>query len=153
MMRPESGCVVAEWAKPEGCYLTASLQSLATGAWKEMTLSFTPQDDGVVTLKLMGAAHRVPGSDDFIPVWVYNDDVRVEGAEIANGSFEGEGKQGVPDGWRVNMRPGLWIRDPDLAAAGECCVKTSHNHRFAQQLTLTKGHKVTIRLKVRGVGD
>ena len=87
-----------------------------------------------------------------IPVWVYNDDLRIEGADLANGSFEGPATRGVPRGWRPEVRPGLWIRDPKLATSGEYCVKTPHNHRFAQQIALTKGRTVTVRVRVRGVG-
>jgi len=79
--------------------------------------------------------------------------MRVEGAELVNGSFEAPGEGGVPGGWGTGGRQGLWIKDPELAAAGEYCIKTSHNHRFVQQLTVTAGRTVTISLKVRGVGD
>ena len=152
VMKAESGCTVAEWAKPAGCYLSATLKDLPTDKWKEMTFSFTPQEDGVVRLNLMGAHFAVPGVGKSIPVWVYNDDLRIEGADLVNGDFEGPGNKGVPNGWRPDTRPGLWIRDSRLAASGEYCVKTSHNHRFAQQIAVTKGRTVTVRVKVRGIG-
>jgi hypothetical protein len=152
-MLPQAGCKIAEWANPSGCYLSAMRQNLSTDAWSDMVFSFIPQTDGTVILKLMGAGHRVPGSDRFIPVWVYSDDLRVEGAELVNGSFEAPGTAGVPDGWRTDVSPGLWIQDPDLAAQGEWCVKTAHNHRFAQQIAVYKNTPVTIRLKVRAVNQ
>lgn len=60
-MEPGSGCSVATWAQPLGCYLTAALE---------------------------------PGTDDSIPIWTYSDDMRIEGAEPVNGSFEAPGEGG-----------------------------------------------------------
>ncbi|MBN2452463.1 MAG: right-handed parallel beta-helix repeat-containing protein [Lentisphaeria bacterium] len=150
-MKADSGCSVAAWAQPAGCYLSATLGGLPADGWKEMVFSFTPLEDGRAVLKLMGAGHRLPGSDEFVPVWVYSDDIRVEGAELANGSFEEAGERGLPRAWRADVREGFRIRDPALAAAGEYCVKTAHNHRFAQEIALTAGRTVTVRLKVRGI--
>jgi len=152
-MQAGEGCDVAAWAKPLGCYVSATMDSLPTDRWREMTFSFTPQEDGVVTLKLMGAGIRVPGSDRILPVWGYMDDLRVTGAKLVNGDFEAPGRKGVPNGWRPEIRSGLWIHDPTLAASGEYCVKTSHNDRFAQELSLTKGRTVTVRVRVRGIAS
>ncbi len=79
--------------------------------------------------------------------------MRVEGAELVNGSFEAPGEGGMPGGWGAGGQQGLWIKDPELAAAGEYCIKTSHNYRFTQQLTVTAGRTVTVSLKVSGVGE
>jgi hypothetical protein len=144
------GCEVATWANPLGCYVSASLDGLPTASWRELTFSFTPQTDGEVILKLMGAGVRVPGSDEFLTIWTYTDDLRVEGAALVNGDFEGPSKQGVPEGWRTDIGSGMLIRDAKLAASGESCVKTAHNQRFAQVLKVTAGKMVTVRMKVRG---
>jgi len=146
-----TGCSVATWAQPAGCYLTATREGLPTDRWEHLTFSFTPRSDGEITLKIMGAYEPIPGTEDSIPIWVYSDDLRVEGAELANGSFEVLGEGGVPVGWEAGA--GLLIRDAELAADGECCVKTSHNYRFVQQLAVAAGRTVTVSLKVRGVGE
>lgn len=151
MLRAENGCAVSDWAQPVGCYISAGLRDLPVDHWREMVFSFTPGQNGVVILKLMGAGVQLPGTSEFIPVWVYSDDLRVEGAEIVNGDFEAPGTGGIPHGWRSDVKPGLWIADPELAASGTYCVKTAHNHRFAQELAVTEGRTVTVRLKVRGV--
>lgn len=151
MLAPGEGCEVATWAKPLGCYLSAALDDLPTDGWREWSFSFTPKTDGQVVLKLMGAGVPVPGTNEFLPIWFYADDVRVEGAELVNGDFETTGPQGVPAGWRADVKPGLYIQDPKLAASGQACVKTTHNHRFAQPLKVTAGRTITIRLKVRGL--
>lgn len=147
------GCAVATWAQPTGSYVTASRDGLSTESWTEMTFTFTPRSDGEVTMKLMGAHEPIPGTDQSIPIWVYTDDVRVDGAELVNGGFEAPGEGGVPDGWGSGGQPGLWLRDATLAAEGEYLVKTSHNHRYVQQLRVAEGQAVTVRVKVRGVGD
>jgi parallel beta-helix repeat protein len=149
-MLPGKGCTVATWAKPIGCYLSASTSTLKDPKWQEMTFSFTPQEDGVVTMKLMGSGVRTPDGKGFIPVWTYADDLRVEGAELVNGGFEAPGAKGCPNGWRFEGPKALWVHDPKLAAEGEYCVKTWHNGRFSQDLKLTKGQTVTVSLKVRG---
>ncbi len=153
LMKAEKGCAAAEWAEPVGCYLTATLGNLPGDEWKEMALSFTPEEDGVALLTLMGSCLAIAGTDKSIPLWVYSDNIRVEGATLVNGDLEGPGKRGVPNGWHPHVHPGLWIRDPELAASGECCVKTTHNHRLAQQIAMTKGRTVTVRLQVRGVSS
>jgi hypothetical protein len=150
LMTAGTGCSVATWAKPVGCYLTASTQSLREAGWQDMQFEFTPQQSGVVTMKLMGNGVRNPGNGDFIPVWTYADDMHVTGAELINGGFEAPGEKGCPNGWRFELRKALWVHDPKLAAEGEYCVKTWHNGRLAQDLKVTKGQKVTVRLKVRG---
>lgn len=144
------GCSVATWAKPVGCYVSATTSELKEPGWHQMRFEFTPQESGVVTMKLMGSGIRKPGSDEFIPIWTYADDLRVEGAEVVNGGFEAPGAKGCPNGWRFEINQALWVHDPKLAAEGEYCVKTWHNGRLAQDLKVTKGQKVTVSLKVRG---
>lgn len=153
VMEPGPGCVVAAWARPPGCYLTAALEGLATDRWREIAFSFTPRSDGEVSLRVMGAHAPIPGTDESIPIWTYYDEMHVEGAELTNGSFEAPGEGGIPVGWGSGGQQGLWIHDPELAADGEYLVKTSHNYRFTQSLAVTAGRTVTISLKVRGVGD
>lgn len=150
LMTAGLGCSVATWAKPEGCYLSATTSELTTPGWHEMRFEFTPQEDGVVTMKLMGSGVRKPDSDEFIPIWTYADDMRVEGAELVNGGFEEPGAKGCPHGWQFELRDPLWVHDPKLAAEGEYCIKTWHNGRIAQDLKVTKGQKVTVTLQVRG---
>ena len=151
-LTPGSGCDVGTWAKPPGCYLTASKRTSPKPEWTDMQFSFTPQSDGVVTLKLMGEGFEHPVTHQLAPVWVYMDDIRVDGAELTNGSLEAPGIKGCPHGWRTEGAPPLWVKDTALAASGDYCSKTWHNGRFAQDLTLQKDQPVTIRLKIRGLG-
>ncbi len=153
LFTPGSGCSIATWARPAGCYVSAAMDGLPADRWREMTFAFTPQGDGEFTLKIMGSHEPIPGTDESIPIWVYSDDVRIDGAELVNGSFEAPGTGGRPHGWIPSVRQGLWIHDPELAAEGEYLIKTTHNQRFAQQIKVTAGRTVTISLKVRGVGE
>lgn len=150
LMAAGPGCTVSEWAKPVGCYLTASTGELTSPGWHEMLFEFTPREDGVVTLKLMGNGVRTADGAGFVPVWTYYDSLQVEGAELVNGNFAPPGERNLPHGWRRELNEPLWIHDPAFAASGEHCVKTWHNGRLAQDLELTKGQTVRIRLKVRG---
>lgn len=150
LMQAGAGCSVAEWAKPVGCYLSASTGELTIPGWHEMRFEFTPREDGVVTLKLMGNGVRAADGDAFVPIWTYYDDLTVEGAELVNGNFAPPGDKDLPHGWRGELNAPLWVHDPAIAASGEHCVKAWHNGRLAQDLKLTKGQTVKIRLKVRG---
>ncbi len=152
LMTAGEGCAVQDWAQPVGCYLSATRDGLPPDRWQELTFRFTPRTDGEVILKLMGAGVRVPGSDEFLTVWTYTDNLRVEGAELVNGDFELGDKQGVPAGWRKDIGQGMLVHDAKLAASGECLVKTAHNQRFAQVLRVTAGREVVVRMMVRGVG-
>jgi hypothetical protein len=147
-MKASRDCEVGTWAKPLGTYLTASTGLLKSTAWQEMSFTFVPEQDGSVDLRLMGRGVNHPGTGAFIPVWVYVDDVRVEGATLTNGGFEAAGEKDLPAAWRRELDP-AWLHDAKIAAEGEGFVKTWHNGRFTQTLTVTKGRPVTVRAKVR----
>jgi hypothetical protein len=44
----------------------------------------------------------------------------------------------------------LWVRDREVAAEGNACVKAWHDGRFIQRLTVKAGQPVTVRCLVRG---
>jgi len=51
--------------------------------WKQAGYAFTPEKDGKVVIFL-----RSRWTDDKPPVWSFIDDVKAEGAAVANGDFE-----------------------------------------------------------------
>lgn len=151
MLEPVSGCEVCDWAKPLGHRLSADRAGLPTGSWQDFEFSFVSKIDGEVSLILLGDGYTNPATNEQLPVWVYMDDLRVEGAEFHNGDFEERLPDGSPAAWRLHVKPGVSIHDPDLAISGSWLVKVAHDCRYYQTLRLTAGQVVTVRAKVRGL--
>ncbi len=147
-LEPRAGCQVATWAKPPGHRLTGDTDTLPADSWREFEYSFVPAADGTVDVQLMAQGHLSATGGDYVPLWVYFDDVRVEGAEIVNGGFE-QRQAGVPAGWANSDNGGWLIVDAESAHSGECSVKVWHNGRWRQSLDVTAGTPVTIRAMVR----
>ncbi len=151
MLEPVRGCEAPSWAKPKGYRLSARMGNLPTDSWREMSFSFMPQASGEASLILLGSSYSDPLTKTQQPVWVYVDDIRVEGAKLRNGDFEQRQKNGAAVAWRTHVKPGVAIQDPKLAASGEWLVKVAHDRRFMQKLEVTAGRAVTVRAKVRGL--
>ena len=151
MLKAVDGCEVCEWAKPLGYRLSASLRDLPTDSWREMEFSFEATVDGDVSLILMGDGYTDPITKAQLPVWVYMDDIRVDGVDLLNGDFEDHTPNGDLVGWRPHVKPAVMIRDPGLAASGSWLVKVAADRRFYQTFPLKAGQKVTVRAKVRGL--
>ncbi len=151
MLKPIHGCEVCEWAKPKGCRLSASLKGPSTDAWQELSFSFVSAIDGNVTLILLGDSYTDPLTKKQLPVWVYMDNLRVEGAKLLNGDFEERRTDGDAVAWLPHVKSGISIEDPSVAASGSWLVKVAHSHRFTQRLRLTAGQTVTVRAQVRGL--
>ena len=144
-------CEALTWAKPVGTRLRAASEELTTGKWKEFVFEFTPRADGQVLIELRGRPHQSTiKKNTYLPVWNYWDDLRLEGAELLNGGFEGlDPKTGLPKGWGRGGNA-ILVTDPKAAASGRGCVKTWFLGRFMQTIQVKKGTKVTVRAKVRG---
>jgi hypothetical protein len=84
-------------------------------------------------------------------MWVYMDDLRVEGAELLNGDFEDRQASGEAVAWRTHVKPAVSVCDPKLAASGSWLVRVAGDRRMRQTLRLTAGQTVTVRAKVRGL--
>jgi len=151
MLEPIRGCEVCDWAKPKGHRLSASARGMPTDSWQELSFSFVSTVDGDVSLILLGDGYTDPFTQTQLPVWVYMDDLRAEGAELVNGDFEEREASGEATAWRPHVNPATSIRDPKLAASGSWLIKVAHDRRFAQTLRLTAGQAVTVRAKVRGL--
>ncbi len=151
MLKPLRGCEVCRWAKPLGHRLCARMSNPPTDSWTELRFSFVPRLSGEVWLILLGESYTDAVSKKRTPVWVYVDDVRVEGAKLVNGDFEQRDKSGGAVGWCAHVKPGLWVHDPKLAASGEWLAKVAFDRRFMQKLQVVAGRPVTVRVKVRGL--
>jgi len=151
MLEAVRNCEVCSWAKPHGYRLSASAGNLPTNSWRDWSFTFRAQATGDVLLILMGGSQVDPLSRMQMPVWVYIDHIRVDGAPLRNGDFEQREANGNDVAWRTHVKPGLWVRDAKLAASGAWLAKVASRNRLAQKLRLTAGQTVTVHAKVRGL--
>ena len=150
LMDGGTNCEVLGWAKPLGRRLSAKSGELGVD-WQPFTFRFTPKADGRARIELRGRPLRSTlNENDFIPVWTYWDNLRIEGAKLVNGDFEeADPKTGLLRGWQKNAQA-LWMRTPGVAASGEGCVKSWFLHPVSQTIEVQKGVAVTIRCQIRG---
>ncbi len=117
--------------------LTSESDPLSRNKWTKVSLSFTPQADGTVSIQLMSNWSKSGGKKDLNAHWVIYDNVEVKGATIKNGDFE-KADKGKPAGWWSNTLNYI------TGKAGEAKVKAWHNSRVGQTIAVKKGQEVTI---------
>lgn len=117
-------------------------------AWSDATLSFTPAQDGVVELSLLGPwGEPIDGKTPRQEVlW---DDVHATGTTLANGGFE-QRSEPTPDGWDTPWEPYPEAKAWPLANAnprsGKHLAAAWMNRPLQQTLQVSKGRKVTLTL-------
>ena len=112
----------------------------ASEQWQEKSFQFVPKKDGEVSVQLM--ADPVGKKRPFVAY----DNIRVEGAVLANGGFETY-QPPRPNGW--------WSMGENCRVVGENApegknyVEVSHNDRFFQHIKCKAGELVTVTFLVR----
>lgn len=119
--------------------------------WRELTLSFTPAEDGRVDLVLNGPwEEEKPGL--MFRKEVLWDDLTATGTRLVNGSFESQ-KDGKPESWKPVFREYLAADTWPLAGAeplhGKFLAATWQNRPLSQTLELKAGEKVTLKLHAK----
>ncbi len=124
------------WGDPATAGQTIYAQAVPKqGAWAEAYFIFTPDKDGEVALRL-----RAAWADDEKErgkMWVWFDDVSVEGADCPDGGFEAEGS------W--TMAPENVVKDSPACLSGRSCVQATHDKPVTRILTVREGVPVTVR--------
>lgn len=114
-----------------------------TNEWQNIEFSFTPADDGRVSL-----CFQTPGSKKvelIQPVLI--DDIKVTGAEFRNGSFELLNKKGALIGWRVGKSAKLTTSG---AAEGNNCMMVTYGKGIVfQTISVTGDTPVKVTLKAK----
>jgi endoglucanase len=120
-------------------------------SWREISIEFTPVEDGTVDLILNGPWEEEEPGRTFRKEVLW-DKVTAAGTEILNGGFENQ-TNGVPDSWRPLYGPYLPAGDWPLAAShpldGEFLAATYQDRPLAQTLKITARQRVTITLHAR----
>lgn len=144
------GCSVPTWGK--GARIMASFGLASAAKWESYSFSFVPTADMSLSFETMGARGEK----------TLYDDIRVEGAELANGGFE------QPGVWRGGApRPGDYrapicnLRKPYgvltaaeagvAAAEGEKMACGSDMINFLQPMKVRQGVPVRISFKARAL--
>ena len=138
----------------EGClkgtratHLSAHSENPLSDKWENLTFSLTPKEDCNLFLMLKGPyVPKEKGGQDFLPVWIEYDDLKIEGATLENPSFETLNDQMLPEGW--GCVPANVITDSS-AAGGKTHVRAWVNQPVTQKVAAKAGHPVTITAQVR----
>lgn len=123
-------------------YIASESAILKTGDWHDYSMSFIPAEDGKVDIILAGVWHAEKGASKPVPVWVIWDKIEVQGADIVNGDLLRIDAEGKPEGWKLK-------EENCLEADGKKYLKTWHNSKALQTITVKKGQEVTISAKVK----
>ena len=110
-----------------------------TGEWKTFSISFVPTGKSFIFSFRGGPTH---GN------WVDYDDIKVEGAELYNPSFEIINDDNEIDGWRYYNANSAKIGQND-AGEGKNYVTCSALAAIRQGMKTVPGQKVTITFKAR----
>ncbi|APW61403.1 glycoside hydrolase family 5 protein [Paludisphaera borealis] len=115
--------------------------------WRGLSVRFTPRATGTVAVTLMGPWEQAsPGV--LYRQEVLWDDLKADGAKLADGGFE-QGKGAEVPGWE--SRGGtVVVQTAEVAAAsGDRYARTWHNETLSTKLEVTAGTPVTLHFKAR----
>jgi hypothetical protein len=151
-LKPVKNCSHAGWIKDEEKKKRRILgvaNNIKADEWKELEMEFIPEADGTVIVSLRGMWFRPKGEKKNLPVWIYFDEIEVEGADLANGDFEEVDEKGKLKGWKL-AKENL-VKDENIASSGKNCIKAWHNQAADQKLKVTKDQPVKIKAKMKAV--
>ena len=149
-LEPVAHCGHPGWMRdhPEDrMRLSSHSEPLISDVWTAFTISFTPLADGEITLILMGRdGQQDPATGTRRMIWIYFDNVAVQGATITNGGFEHTDPKGALTFWRY----GPPLADANFAASGTNYVAVWHDRGcVSPKINVKKDVTVTIKAEVR----
>ena len=153
-LRVSSGTATpAPWEKdPEvSARLTDVIFPVRWWDWKNITIDFTPREDGTVDLILNGPwEEEKPGI--ICRKEVLWDSISAEGTTVENGGFESQ-SEGRPGGWKPLYQdypvPNTWPLKDASPLDGKFIAASWQNRPLVQTLRLKAGQKVTLRLHAK----
>jgi endoglucanase len=117
-------------------------------SWSEISVAFTPAQDGTVELGLSGPWAKDPNGILFRQEILW-DEISAQGTVIQNGGFE-QTEDKRPSAWAAPWAPypnnDTWPLASAAAMAGHGVAATWHNRPLTQTLTLKAGQPVTLKL-------
>lgn len=107
------------------------IRANSTPEWKQYSFKITPKADGVIDFNVMSNQKNKN---------VCYDKFTVKGAVLKNGDFETMNSKGLPDGWSLNQD----VLCSEGAASGKHCVRTNHDKRAIQKISVKGGQAVEV---------
>ncbi|MBN8526628.1 MAG: hypothetical protein J0M02_14945 [Planctomycetes bacterium] len=138
------GTWIADPAK-QACFLSVR-SALAAKAWTQVGCTFTPAASGKVVVILRGPWSKpAVAGEAAAPIPVSYDAVTVQGAVLANGSFEEKGAEASQPyaGWKAVTAAG-YPRPAGAAKDGSAAVSVWHDGHLSQVIEVTAGSPVTL---------
>lgn len=119
--------------------------------WREISISFTPVEDGVVELVLNGPWEQAKAKAVFRQEILW-DEITASGTTLANGGFESQ-SAGTPDAWTPlygqYLAAGAWPLAKTAALMGNAIAASYQNRPLSQTLKVTAGRRVTLKLHAK----
>jgi hypothetical protein len=138
-------CAIPDWSEKR-TRVRSNADDADCQGWQSYTMSFVPRVGGEYRIFLMGGRGRMTAVDD----------VKAQGAELANGGFESDSS------WTLSQNPGALIDEPECAlrgivegnsmvpaAEGRRVAVVNHDFILSQSVTLTPGVRFTLTWKAR----
>ena len=117
--------------------------------WETDELEFIPEEDGLITVILVGRWYVDKRTKKRKQIFTAYDDFKVEGAKIRNGSFENLNERNRLIGWVI--RSGAKLITNGKAKSGKNYVIASHDCSIRQKIKVKKGQKVKIKFSHKGI--
>ncbi|MFA5204730.1 MAG: hypothetical protein WC708_10045 [Lentisphaeria bacterium] len=138
---PNSVAAYQNWGDPATRHQRLVVESPThEKEWRNAWVKFVSSKDGYVSLSLLGPWLNL-GGGTLGKVQVLYDCVSLDGASVADGSFEKGGA------W--SMAPDCILKDRSLSLSGENCVIVWHNSPAKQRIQVSKGTPVTLSFSFR----
>lgn len=120
-----------------------------TSTWTKGLFMFTPENDGMVTVRLMSNHSSTKGRTIYNAHWIYYDDIKVIGAEFSNGGFEKLNDKGLPVGWSLSCGRKNLVMSEEQPLSGKMMIKAWHNCGVMVNIKVKKDIPVTIILHAK----
>jgi hypothetical protein len=147
LLKKEKGKYIKEG---EGSALYFFSHNIKKGEWTTLTYSFTPQDNGYISLAVGGDRYQIKTKRLIFPVGaIFYDDIKLQGAVIRNGGFEGFGHRGKISDWKLKRNYSKIVSKPGFSHSGNSCLKTWNCVGAHQAFAVRKGEQIEISLKVK----
>ncbi|MBN8218101.1 MAG: hypothetical protein J0L75_15780 [Spirochaetes bacterium] len=137
------------WDKVNGKYRLYSELPLASNAWKQVGIKFTPVSNGEITLILQGKWQQADDKKTLLILPVYYDQVEIQGAVLKNADFEELDEKGMPKHWsppapKGNAGDFRVVKDKTKVKSGAASVYCWQEQRLSQTISVKAGTPVTI---------
>jgi len=139
------------WQAPQNVKKYITTKYPASREWKTGKLTFTPHQDGIVRIMLLGPFVKGGKVTKLQALGVYYDNIKVNGVLIKNGDFE-SGKKNWYWGCKEKNFPARLISNPSIAKLGNNCALGWHDGSPISKFKVKKNETVTLTFDYKYAG-